>query len=261
MYHQFQIDPTGNEARKQEPLLDPHILAAIYAPEESQVKAPQVIQAYYQAAQRLGAIFYPHEEVIGFQHHDNQVTEVVTARQSISCKYLIITAGSWAAQCGEWLNLDIPVTPLKGEIISYCQPTHQLRHIIFGEGAYLAPKGESTIVGATKADTGFDTQVTEKGIAWLENATSKLIPSLAQSTFTSAWAGLRPKTPDTRPILGPAPQWKNVILATGHNSVGVILSAITGQTITETISISQIPQIIQSFTLERFSRYNLETAK
>ncbi|GHO76589.1 hypothetical protein KSD_43600 [Ktedonobacter sp. SOSP1-85] len=48
---------TGDEARKQEPLLDSHIQAAIYAPEKSQVKAPQVVQAYYQAAQRLGAIF------------------------------------------------------------------------------------------------------------------------------------------------------------------------------------------------------------
>ncbi|GHO55300.1 hypothetical protein KSB_37750 [Ktedonobacter robiniae] len=244
---------TGDEAREQEPLLDPHIQAAIHTPEESQVKAPQVVQAYYQAAKRLGAIFYPHEEVIGFQHHDSQVTEVVTASQSISCKYLIITAGSWAAQCGEWLNLNIPVTPLKGEIISYCQPTHQLRHIIFGEGAYLAPKGESIIVGATKADTGFDTQVTEKGIAWLQNATAKLIPSLAQSTFTSSWAGLRPKTPDTRPILGPAPQWKNVILATGHNSVGIILSAITGKITTEIIVKNHMSQIIKPFTLQRFN--------
>lgn len=32
---------TGDEARKQEPLLDPQIQAAIYIPEEAQVRAPR----------------------------------------------------------------------------------------------------------------------------------------------------------------------------------------------------------------------------
>ena len=61
----------------------------------------------------------------------------------------------------------------------------------------------------------------------------KLTPVLEHSAIERIWAGLRPKTPDTLPILGAAPHWENVTLATGHNSIGVLLSAITGQTISE----------------------------
>lgn len=244
---------TGDEARKLEPQLDATIQAAVYAPEESQVQAPHVVQAYYQAAQRLGATFCPYEEVIGLRYQEYQLTHVLTTQRAISCQYLIITAGSWAAQCGDWLHLHIPVTPLKGEMLSYQQPSPPLRHILFGEGAYLAPKGEHLIVGATKAEAGFDTLVTERGISWLQHTASKLLTGLDKSSYQSAWAGLRPKTPDTRPILGPAPQWNNVLLATGHNSVGIILSAITGQVIAETISTGQTPQIIKPFSLERFT--------
>ena len=47
------------------------------------------------------------------------------------------------------------------------------------------------------------------------------------------WAGLRPKSPDGLPIIGPAPGWENVMLASGHGSVGILLSGLTGQMVTD----------------------------
>jgi glycine oxidase len=67
-----------------------------------------------------------------------------------------------------------------------------------------------------------------------------------------AWAGLRPKTPHGWPILGPSPQWENETLATGHNSIRIILSAITGQTIAECVTRRYIPDIIRPFSITRF---------
>ncbi len=46
---------TGDEARQREALLAPDISAAIYAPEEAQVKAPHVVKAFARAATNLGA--------------------------------------------------------------------------------------------------------------------------------------------------------------------------------------------------------------
>jgi glycine oxidase len=64
---------------------------------------------------------------------------------------------------------------------------------------------------------------------------------------------LRPKTPDQHPILGPAPGWENVTLAVGHGSVGILLSAITGQVIAELVTTGRIPEIVRPFSLERFT--------
>src|SRR5438067_10262692 len=49
---------TGDEARWCEPLLAPDITAAIFAPEESQISAPQVVKAFARAAVNLGAELY-----------------------------------------------------------------------------------------------------------------------------------------------------------------------------------------------------------
>jgi glycine/D-amino acid oxidase-like deaminating enzyme len=53
----------------------------------------------------------------------------------------------------------------------------------------------------------------------------------------------------------PALRWKNITLATGHNSTGIILSAITGQAIAEYVTAGHIPTIMRPFSRERFSRY------
>lgn len=244
---------TGDEARQGEPLLNTDIQAAIYAPEESQIQAPQVVKAFAQAACNLGAKIYDHEEVIGIQRESSRVTSMQLAHdETIPCRHLILATGAWSAHYEEWFGITLPVSPQRGQIICFRQPSQPLHHIIFGEAIYLAPKGEHILVGATKEDAGFDVQVTEEGTSWLRNSAIKLVPDLKHSMIEASWAGLRPKTPDTKPILGKAPGWENVILATGHNSVGIILSAITGKTIAELIATENTPEIIQPFCIERF---------
>ena len=156
------------------------------------------------------------------------------------------------------MGFELPVSPLRGQILSLRQaglPTLPLRHIVFGEAAYLAPKEDGTIVvGATKEEVGFDAHVTADGVIWLLETARKLTPALGQSAVEALWAGLRPKTPDGQPILGAAPNWENVTLATGHNSVGVLLSAITGQSTAEFVATGRPLGIIAPFALTRFTR-------
>jgi glycine oxidase len=249
---------SGDEARRREPLLAPGICAAIYVPEESQINAPLLTKAYATAARNLGATLLSHTGITGIQHHNTSVTAVITSTgQTIPCDHLIIASGAWAAQISNWLNFSLPVTPQRGQLLSLKQPSPPsppLRHIIFGEAAYLAPKANSTIIaGATKEDVGFDIHVTPSGIAWLLNTATNLTPALQHCSLQATWAGLRPKTPDTQPILGPAPNWQNVTLATGHNSIGILLSAITGQTIAELVATGQTPKLIHPFSPTRIS--------
>jgi len=249
---------SGDEARQREPLLAPGICGAIYAPEESQVRAPQLVKAFAQAAARLGAVFYSHKEINGLQCHGTKVTGVFTNEgETIACGHLVIAAGAWAARWGDWLGFELPVSPLRGQILSLRQPelpSPPLRHIVFSEAIYLASKENGTlVVGATKEEVGFDAHVTADGVKWLLETAMRLAPVLGKSAVEALWAGLRPKTPDGQPILGAAPNWENVTLATGHNSVGVLLSAITGQSVAEFVATGRTPGIIVPFAPARFT--------
>jgi glycine oxidase len=66
--------------------------------------------------------------------------------------------------------------------------------------------------------------------------------------------GLRPWSADDYPIIGLAPGWENVSVATGHGGVGCEASAVTGKVMAELVTTGQVPEHIRSFGLERFAR-------
>jgi glycine oxidase len=244
---------SGEEARQREPLVSLDTCAAVYAPQEAQIQADQVVKGFARAASNLGATFHQQQEVVDLVTKQTRVIGVRTVKgEAITCDHLIIAAGAWSANWNNRLHVTLPVSPLHGQLLSFQQTSPPIRHIIFGEGIYIVPRGNSIIVGATREERGFAVQVTEQGTAWLTSTAIRLVPELAKSQVTATWAGLRPKTPDSQPILGALPGWENVTIAAGHNSVGIILSAITGQSIAEQVRTGDVPQIMRAFSIERF---------
>ena len=245
----------GAELHQYEPLLNPSIDSALYIPHATSIRPRLVTQAYAEAACKQGARIHEHAEVTGFEQSSGKITGVQTTQgETIGCNSVVVATGAWSAPIGNWLGLSIPVIPARGQILSLHQPEAPLKYTIFGEGLYVVPKVDNTIyVGATIERVGFDKNNTAGGLAWLLSSAIRLLPKLEHAALAQVWAGLRPLSQDSYPILGKAPGWENVILATGHGAGGFELSAITGKTITDLITTGQTPALIQPFGLERFS--------
>jgi glycine oxidase len=245
---------TVDQVYEYEPLLHRMFDAALYVPEAASIRPRLMTKAYAEAARRSGAKFYERTEVTGFQQVSGKVIGIQTAQgQTIHCDCAVIATGAWSAQIGSWLGLTIPVFPARGQILSLRQPEAPLKYTIIGNGIYIVPKIDNTVyVGATVEQAGFDKSNTAGGIAWLLSSAIQLVPRLEQAAIVDIWSGLRPWSQDSYPILGRAPGWENVILATGHGPGGFELSAITGKTIAELITTGQTPVLIQPFSLERF---------
>jgi glycine oxidase len=155
---------SGDEARRREPLLTSDVCAAVYAPEESQISASHVVQAYARAAQNMGVDIRPQQEVDTLVKSDARVTEVHTKQGArIGCNFVILASGAWATQCAEEFDVALPISPLHGQLLSLPQTSQHLQHILFGDAGYLVPRGNSILVGATKEERGFDHTVTEQG--------------------------------------------------------------------------------------------------
>jgi glycine oxidase len=244
-----------DDVRQREPHLTSTLAGAVYASEEGSIKAAGVTRVYAGAARHLGARFLPESEVTGFASADGRVLGVHTARgETIACQRLVLAAGAWSGTLASWLGLRLPLQPARGQILALKQPVPPIRHILFGQDVYLIPKPDQTLfVGATVEQVGFDRQNTAGGIAWLLNGAMTQAPVLAASAIARLWSGLRPWSADARPILGRAPGWQNVFLATGHSGVGFETSAITGQSLADLLISGQTPPLIRPFALERFA--------
>src|SRR4029077_20655854 len=53
-------------------------------------------------------------------------------------------------------------------------------------------------------------------------------PMVADGDVPEGWAGFRPATPDSLPLLGPVPGAPGVLVATGHGMLGITLAPATG---------------------------------
>lgn len=243
----------GEQARQQEPLLTREVLAAVFASEEGQVDAQQVTQAFAQAARAQGARLLTFQEASGFLTHKRRVLGVQTRQgETVHCGQVILASGAWTSVCCSWLKAPVPVAPLHGQLLLLPQFSRVLRTPIFGEGVYLVPRGDLLLVGATREERGFDLAPDAAGTTWLLQTAQRLAPWSGEIRPAAIWTGLRPHTPDARPIFGFLPSWENVAIASGHQSLGILLSGITGQVMARLLTCGQLPTVARPFAVDRF---------
>ncbi len=244
----------ADQARKQEPRISDLALGALWSPRESHISGERFARALASAAARRGAHFRLGTEVLGLRTDGDRVIGVRSSHDEFSAGNVVLANGAWAGLCNEWLpGFDIPVQPVKGQMVALSAPQPGIRHIVLGSDIYLVPRPDGTLrVGATSEWVGFDTRPTAHATQRLLRAAMHTMPSLADCTFVDTWAGLRPATPDELPLVGPVPGLKGLTLACGHYRRGILLAPVTGWGIAELILNQSVPDMIKCFDPGRF---------
>src|SRR5262249_10807816 len=96
-------------------------------------------------------------------------------------------------------------------------------HVVWGDGVYVVPRGDRVIAGATMEDVGFDTTPTKAAAELIFARAVQLMPALKGWSIVDHWAGLRPRSPDFLPLLGPT-GFSNLFAATGQFRNGILFA-------------------------------------
>lgn len=224
---------SGREARAIEPRLSEDVVGALWTEGNARVDPAAYTKAVVGAAVALGA-----EVVLGeaqdLDGRDGKVTGVRLDGEVVACDGAVIATGPWCESPARWLGLAIPVEPLKGELL-LATPTGGIpgEEIGWGTfGIYSASKG-SIWLGGTEERVGLDDQPTEPAREHILAATQRVLPGLGTLQVERHVAGLRPLTPDGRPIVGLAPGFENVALALGSGRKGMLFGAGLGNAAAE----------------------------
>ncbi len=235
-----------------EPALSQSLRVAYFLPDRAQIRNPRHLRALAAAAARHGAILRPGCGALGFETAGDRVKAVHTSEGTIPCGHAIVAAGPWSAELLRGVGVCAPTPPLKGQIVLLRSSQPLIRRIVEHGKNYLVPRDDWRIlVGATEEHAGFDTRTTSIGVRSLLDEAIALCPVLADAEVERAWAGLRPGSIDTRPYLGPAPGFANLIVATGHKRAGLQLSPATAEVIADVV-LGRPPRIdLASFRIDR----------
>ena len=174
---------------------------------------------------------------------------VTAAGARLESPQLVHAGGAWAASL-QGLPRTLPVRPLRGQLLRLGRTP--IRHVTYGAGGYLVPRGDTLLVGATSDDAGFVNEVTAQGQAALRVIASRAIPSLADAPVVHHWAGLRPVTPDALPILGPDPELPHLIYACGFSRNGILLAPWAAVRLASVLSGAPAPGELAHFAVARF---------
>jgi len=122
--------------------------------------------------------------------------------------------------------------------------------VIWGNGIYAVPRGHALAIGATVEEAGFDTALSEEGRDGLRRAAEGLMPALRDWNLRDHWAGLRPRSPDGLPLLGPTAV-DGLWLASGQYRNGILFAPAVAQTMCDQI-LGRAP-VIPAFDPRRFA--------
>lgn len=246
---------TADELHAMEPAITPAVIGGLVGSRESHVSSPRVVRALAVGAALLGARIETGRQVTRLLRGGQRVVGVEADGETIPADSVILATGAWAGEWGDRAGIAIPVHPIRGQILALETVPPVLRRIVFGAGVYLVSKPDgAVIVGATEDRAGFDARPTCRGVGALLSAVPLVAPTLAEARFVRAWAGLRPATPDHLPLIGHVHDAPGLIVAVGHYRNGVLLAPITGQAVTELVTVGSTSVDLEPCNPHRFVR-------
>ena len=107
-------------------------------------------------------------------------------------------------------------------------------------------------LGSMMEFVGYDDSIRPKRIAYLRQAAAHYLDEPAGETVEETWYGWRPMTPDSRPIIGRSPSLENVVIAAGHNMLGLSMAPATGRLVAEMLNGSQPHVNVSPYSPRRY---------
>ena len=230
------------------------VLGGVFCPRNGQINPLMLCRALAQGARRHGAQFLLGTAVEGIHCESGRVRAVRTASGDIACEAMVNAAGAWAAEIAAMVGLKLPVVPARGQIILTEPVPRFIRRVVSGsEPSARQTRRGNVIIGSTVEHAGFDKSVTTDTVAEFAREILPHYPRLRGLSVIRSWAGLRPASPDHKPIIEAVGEPAGFYLAAGHSRRGICYAAGTGMLVAELIT-GRSPSIpLEAFSQSRFA--------
>lgn len=199
---------------------------AVYMPGVANVRNPRLLRALRGALAKMPNVrIVEHCGVSGFVRDGDRVVGVRTSQREMHADQVVVAAGAWSGKLLATLGLELPVKPMKGQMILFKCAEDFLPSMVLAKRRYAIPRRDGHIlVGSTLEDVGFDKTPTRDALESLRATAIDLLPGLADAQVVKHWAGLRPASPEGLPYIGAVPGFDGLWLNCGHFRNGLVLA-------------------------------------
>ncbi len=234
------------------------LTGGIYYPGDESGDAHVFTEELARRAEQQGAEFRLDTPVRGLLENLGEVNGVTTAQGTFTGDAYVLAAGSASPFMARPLGLRLPLYPVKGYSLTLPTPegleVPAVPLIDSQRAITFTQLGDRFRVGGLVDLEGFNTEPHPHRLQALWNTLATVLPQVSEGLDLDegeTWAGLRPMTPDGRPILGECPV-RRLYLATGGGHLGWTMAAGAGRLTADRIT-GEAPEMdVDDLAYQRF---------
>jgi glycine/D-amino acid oxidase-like deaminating enzyme len=172
--------------------------------------------------------------------------------QSLVVDHVVIAAGAFSKQIKGTGTGQLPLDTERGYHIQYSSLQAKVnRPISWNQaGFYATPMNEGLRIAGTVEIAGYNPKKNQRNLDYLARKAGEMFDLPSQPD--QEWLGFRPTLPDALPVIGHSSESKHILLAFGHQHLGLTLSGITGKLISELVNSEPLSLDIAAFSPDRF---------
>ncbi|MDP2954997.1 MAG: glycine oxidase ThiO [Longimicrobiales bacterium] len=226
---------TPGEARRVHSGVSLDLTSWVWLPREQQVDSQRLAVALADAVRGAGGTVLAGRPTAEILTGSGRVTGALLEDGThLEADRVVVAGGAWSPLL-RGLPRPLPVRPVRGQILRLLPEEPPPWPLLADhKGRYLVPRENRTLlVGSTMEEVDYDDGVTDAARAYLTEIAMELFPSLEGARVVERWAGLRPMTPDTQPVLGPDPALEGLVYATGFGRNGILLAPLAARAAAE----------------------------
>ncbi len=202
-----------------------------------------------------GVRFIYDASIAGLSRRGRAITGVETTHGLFRADAYVIAAGCASPYIARTVGLRVPVYPAKGYSVtvpvkaSKAAPTVGIiddarKHVYSRLGDRLRIAGMAEV-------GGFDVRIDQPRADHILESALQIFPDFGDRDKAEFWAGLRPQTPDSVPIIGRT-AFNNLFLNTGHGTLGWTMACGAADILADVIEIRPPAVDISGLELKRF---------
>lgn len=256
-----------------EPNLRPGLAGGLLVPGDSVVYPPTIAKSMLARVEAEGGQVMLSQRVVAMSGHAVELAD----GHILECDYAVNAAGTAAVNllgAGD-LGEGLQIRPRKGHLVITDRSPgfvkHQLVELGYLKSAHAStsdsvafnvqprPNGQ-VLIGSSRQYGNDSPQIDFPILAKMIQRAVGYMPGIAQLPAIRAWTGFRAATPDKIPLIGPHPKDSNLLLATGHEGLGITTSLGTAALIADYVAGRETGISLEPYLPARFSHRSVAHA-
>jgi D-amino-acid dehydrogenase len=221
-----------------EPALKPGIAGGWLYRGDAHLRPDRLMASWRRLLEGRGIKIRERCELQGFVCERGRARAILTSEGELAADAFVVATGALTPMLNTHVGCRIPIQPGKGYSITMPRPALCPTYpMIFEEHRVaVTPMKSGYRLGSTMEFAGYDATLNRRRLDLLKEGARHYLQEPYCDPVEEEWYGWRPMTPDSVPIIDRSPAFANVLIAAGHNMLGLSMAPGTGKLVSEMLS-------------------------